>query len=160
MRLFGKSLLMLVATGVNQAEVAELKKKFEKEQASVLITIPHEHAIEVWDDAFVIDIPFEAVRCTDFDGLIIPDGHEAAVALAGNAGVRTLIHDFHQAGIPIFASGRAIEVLYESHVFPQQILVRDQQTTPVFVEQAVDVLLDAPLVMAPGSYGAAKLRRA
>ena len=149
MRLAGKQLLLLISDGVDQEEVELLRKGFEEENAVVSITSPAEYLTveSIYNGRrgkdIYIDIPFESVKSLYFDGLIIPDGLISNEKLAKNRQVLDLIKYFHLRKLPIFASGEAVQLLYESEVLSEQILVREGTPLTHFLDQAVAVLLDA-----------------
>ena len=150
MRLMGKQLLMMVGDGVDSTEVEQLKRGFEEENAHVLLTTPQEfltvetvaHGQRSTD--LTIDLPFEAVQEYDFDGMIIPDGIIFTDMLRRDIRVIDLIALFHKKVKPIFASGNAIQLLYDSHVLSHQVVVREGTPISAFLDQAVGVLLDYP----------------
>jgi putative intracellular protease/amidase len=148
MKLVGKKLLMLVSDGVEQQEFEELKNGFEKEMAEVFCTSPQEYMnVETVANFrrgkdLSIDFPIEAVEPDAFDGLIIPDGLLSVDLLRRDHRVIELVRNFHHLQLPVFASGRAVEILYESGTLPEQVLVRDHGPLDTFVEDAIQLLLD------------------
>lgn len=150
MRLHGKQLLILVGDGVDQGEFLQLKNGFEEEGASVLVTTPQEDlSIETVESNrrggdILIDIPFEVVMQNRFDGLILPDGILAVDSLRKDPRVFSLIEWFHLARLPIFASGHAVQLLYDSKVLFDQIVIREGTPISHFLDKAVGVLLDQP----------------
>lgn len=140
---------MLVADGVDQVECEQLRRGFEDEGAHVLCATSGDFAsvetvnIHQRGTDILIDIPFDLVDCERFEGLIIPDGLLSSAAFSENDEIIELVRRFHERGLPIFASGRAVEVLYRSQVLSQCILVREGEPIASFVDQAVHVLLHA-----------------
>jgi protease I len=155
MRLSAKRLVMLVCDGVDEQEYEQLRRAFEDEGARVLVTSPQPYgSVESLSGPrrgrdVLIDLPFEAVSEYEFDGLILPEGLLAVEEMRKDSRVLDLIFSFHQAGLPIFASGSASQLLYASRVLSEQILVREGTAMDDFVDQAVGVLLDRPLVRVP-----------
>lgn len=149
MSLFGKHVLMIVSTGVEEHEVSQIKRHFAAEQAQVFVASPEPYlTVEAANNGkrgcdIIVDLPLTEVRATDFHALVLPDGLLSSTLLAQDGVVRSTIYEFYQQGVPIFASGKAVELLYESHVFPRQILVRDGEPLSLFLEQAVSILLEA-----------------
>lgn len=149
MRLPNRKLLMIVADGVDQLECDQLRIGFEDEGARLFCATPGEYiAVETIagnrrGKDILIDVPFEMILLERFDGLIIPDGLLSSAAFSENDEIIDLVQRFHEHGLPIFASGRAVEVLYRSRVLSQCILVREGEPIGVFINQAVQVLLDA-----------------
>lgn len=149
MRLPNRKLLMIVADGVDQLECDQLRIGFEDEGARVLAATPGEYiSIETvagnrQGKDILIDIPFETIILERFDGLIIPDGLLSSAAFSDNDEIIDLVQRFHEYGLPIFASGRAVEVLYRSRVLSQCVLVREGEPIGTFVDQAVQILQDA-----------------
>lgn len=148
MRLAGKTLLMIVTDGVDQLEFLQLKRSFEDEGASVLVTTPQEYiSVQAVDEGapgidVLIDLPFEAVEQMPFDGLVIPDGLLSSEGLRKDSRVVKVVADFHQQKLPIFASGNAVQVLYDSKVLTDHVVVREGTPLHSFVDKAVGVLLD------------------
>lgn len=148
MKLVGKKLLMLVSDGVEQDECEVLKAGFEKEMAEVFCTSPQEYMnVETVSNSrrgkdLNIDFPIEAAEAEAFDGLIIPDGLLSTDLLRRDYRVIELVKSFHMLQLPVFASGRAVEILYESGALPEQVLVRDHAPLRTFIEDAVQLLLD------------------
>ena len=146
----GKQLLMLINDGVDADEVRQLKSSFEQELATVLISTPQEFpSVETISHGgrgpdIAIDLPFEAVVSTHFDGLVIPDGLLSAKALRKQPAVIELVSRFHWENLPIFASGNAVKLLYDSKILSHHIVVREGTPLAEFVDQAVGVLLDYP----------------
>ena len=150
MRLIGKQILLLVSDGVDQGEVEQLRQAFEREDALVLVSCPHDAVVveTVYNGRrgkdIAIDVPLEVAAEVAFDGLVIPDGLLSSLSLRRDRRVVDLVAYFHQRRLPIFASGNAVEILYESQVLFQQIVVREGSPLSLFVEKAVGVLLDKP----------------
>ena len=146
----GKQLLMVISDGVDRQEVEQLRLGFHDENATIIMTTPQTYiTVETSDRGrrgadLTIDIPFEAVHEIDFDGLIIPDGLLSTDMLRRDVRVIDLIFRFHQKGRPIFASGNAVQLLYDSQVLSHQIVVREGTPMDLFLDQAVSVLLDYP----------------
>jgi putative intracellular protease/amidase len=141
---------MLLADGVDLQECEQLRRLFEEEGAGVFATsfgmFP---SVETVADNrrgrdLLIDIPWEALVFERFDGLIIPDGAACANQIKDERRAVELVRSFHQGGLPIFASGQAVAVLYRSHVLSECVLVREGEPIVSFVNQAVGILLDAP----------------
>jgi len=151
MRLQGKELLLLICDGVEWKEYEQLKMGFELEQARVWTTAPLKYpAVESVDqgkpsEEIIIDLTFDVASRMHFDGLIIPDGALSTDILRRDKRVIELIFMFHQMQLPIFASGNAVELLYESRVLSEQIVVREGTPMQGFLDQAVGVLLDYPI---------------
>jgi len=148
MRLLEKKVLVLLTDGVDHAEYAQIRKGFEREEATVMVTSPQESlSIETISGSrrgpdILVDIPFEAVEELAFDGLIIPDGILSTELMRKDVRVITMIHGFHQKQLPIFASGNAVQLLYDSQVLSEQVVVREGTPLGLFVDKAVEVLLD------------------
>ncbi|MBU6389595.1 DJ-1/PfpI family protein [Patescibacteria group bacterium] len=148
MRLIGKKLLLLVTDGVDEEEFDELKEGFEAERAEVLVTTPQEFiTVETVKEGkrgkdIEVDLPFEMVDSQQFDGLIIPDGLISAELLRKDMRVLNLVFMFNQQKLPIFASGSAVDVLYDSQVLSNSILIREGTPMSQFLSQAVGILLD------------------
>ena len=151
MRLSGKKLLLLVSDGIDEAEFHLLKSGFEKEQASVLTTAPQGYgSVETVCDGrrgtdIAIDLPLEMVAEVAFSGLIIPDGLLSTQGLLKSPEAVRLVQDFHAKNLPIFTSGNAVQLLYESQILSPQLLIREGTALNVFLDQAVAVLLDSPV---------------
>lgn len=148
MRLIGKHILMLITNGVEEQEYMQLKKGFESEQASVIVTSPGQYITveslrgnERGED-IITDIPLDGLEGLYFDALVIPDGLLSTDALRKNNRVINLISAFHDQGLPIFASGRAIEILYDCKVLFSQIVVREETPIDIFLDKAVTVLVE------------------
>jgi putative intracellular protease/amidase len=141
---------MVISDGVDRQEVEQLRFGFQDENASIVMTTPQTYiTVETSEGGrrgadLTIDIPFEAVHEIDFDGLIIPDGLLSTDMLRRDVRVIDLIFRFHQKGRPIFASGNAVQLLYDSQVLSHQIVVREGTPMDTFLDQAVSVLLDYP----------------
>lgn len=137
---------MLVADGIDQQECDLLRRGFEEEGAEVFCTTHVDYVTveTVLHGArgrdLVIDLPFEAVELERFDGLILPDGYLAAMASQEDDRVIDLIQSFHEKGLPIFASGKAVDLLYRSEVLSDCVLVREGTPLTSFISQAVNVL--------------------
>jgi len=150
MRLMGKQLLMLVGDGVDRLELEKIKMGFEEEDAAVLVTSPLQYlTVETAENGrrgedLPLDIPFDALEGLEFDGLIIPDGILSTEMLRRELRVIDLISRFHEQGKPIFASGNAVQLLYDSRVLSHHVVVREGTPLSDFLDQAVSVLLDAP----------------
>jgi len=146
MKLMNKRILMLVADGVDQQECDLLRRGFEEEGADIFCTT-HVDYVTV-ETVFqgkrgrdlVIDLPFEAVEMERFDGLILPDGYLAAMVSQDDDRIIALIQSFHEKGLPIFASGKAVDLLYRSEVLSDCVLVREGTPLTSFINQAVRVL--------------------
>jgi putative intracellular protease/amidase len=148
MRLAGKKLLLLITDGVDETEFDQIKQGFLSENAVVYVTTPQEYlTVESVTGTrrgkdIIVDLPFEAVASSQFDGLIIPDGLLSTDRLKKDPRVLELVYTFHQRRLPIFASGLAVQLLYESQVLSEQIVVREGTPMRNFLDQAVEVLLD------------------
>ena len=148
MKLHGMQLLMLVSDGVHYDEVCRLRNGFEREYAEVFVTSPHAFlSIETVcqnrrGSDLVIDFPLEAASTMHFNGLIIPDGTLSSDLLAREVSVHRLVRAFHEACLPIFASGEAVAVLRESGILAENILLRDLAPIDLFIEQAIALLID------------------
>ena len=148
MRIPNRKLLMIVADGIDQLECDQLRMGFEDEGARILAATPGEYiSVETvvgnrQGKDILIDLPFETIVLERFDGLIIPDGLLSSAAFSEDDAIIDLVQRFHEHGLPIFASGRAVEVLYRSRVLSQCVLVREGEPISSFVDQAVRVLLD------------------
>jgi putative intracellular protease/amidase len=150
MRLINKQLLLLVADGVEQVECDQLRRGFEEEGA-VVFAITNQDYVTI-ETVFqgkrghdvIIDIPFEKVADSKFDGLIIPDGLIAQQAFLGDERVLRLVARLNQSGVPIFASGTASDVLTKAGVNSPTVLVREGTPLRSFITQAVGILTDKP----------------
>lgn len=153
MKLHGKRLLMLVMDGVMYQEVRALQDGFEREYAEVFLSSPHDYlTVEtVLDNKrgpdLPLDFPLVTVTPELFDGLIIPHGLLSTDLLKRESGVQELIRAFHALGLPLFASGEAVQLLYDSGVLSETILVRDASADlGGFILKAVDILLEGKKV--------------
>ena len=148
MRLIGKHILMIVTDGVDRDEYVQLKEGFESEQATVIVTSPQNYlTVETIQDGrrgedILIDVPFDALEGIQFDGLVIPDGILSSDFLKKDKRVLHMVLQFHKKRLPIFASGNAVQVLYETQVLFSQVVVRESTPLPQFLDKAVEVLLD------------------
>lgn len=146
MRLEGKELLLLVSDGVELSEYEQLRDGFLEEKAKVWTTSPQDFTtVETVQEGkrgkdILIDLPFQVVGKMRFDGLIIPDGVLSAKSMRKDSRVLELVAEFHQKGLPIFASGTAVEVLYDSKVLSQHVIVREGTPLSSFLDQAVSIL--------------------
>lgn len=139
---------MLVSDGVEEEECKQLKEGFQKEMAEVFCVSPQEYmSVETVSNSrrgkdLNVDFPIEAVEAEAFDGLIIPDGLLSTDLLRRDDRVIDLVRNFHQLRLPVFVSGRAVEILYDSGTLPELVLVRETMPMTSFVHEAVEVLLD------------------
>ena len=149
MRLYGKTILMIVGNGVDQGEFGQLKEGLESEQAMVLVTSPdHYLTVESVHNGkrgqdIIIDIPFESLDQFYFDGLIIPSGLLSSETLAKDVRVLEIIAGFHKKRLPIFASGDAVKLLYDCQVLFDRVVVREGTPLDIFLDKAVEVLTDS-----------------
>lgn len=150
MRLIGKTLLMLVCDGVDREEVELLHQALEREHAQVLLTSPQDYLmVETISNGrrgadLTVDVTFESVQELKIDAVIIPDGLLSTDGLRHDLRVIEFLHASHKRGIPLFASGNAVQLLYDSKVLSQQVVVREGTPLNVFIDQAVEVLLKFP----------------
>lgn len=150
MRLAGKKLLLIVMDGVDYQEYEDLKRGLEEENALVYVATPQEYlTVETIYNGrrgkdILADLPFEVAGQMQFDGLLIPNGMLSADLLSKNDQVIQLVANFHQKGLPIIASGNAVQVLYESQVLSEQVLVREETPIDTFLSRAVSLLVDRP----------------
>jgi putative intracellular protease/amidase len=151
MRLHGKTILMMVGDGVKFTEFSQLKEGFESEGARIVVTTAQEDILvklslsESESQEIVVDLPIEAVREMDCDGLIIPEG---LVGERNSPRLTDLVGRFHEEGVPIFASGHCIQLLYEASVLSNHVMVREEAPLGSFITKAVEVLVET----APAPY--------
>lgn len=139
---------MLLCDGVEQEEYEALCLGFEDEGAEIVATSPHEYlTVETVDgsrqgrDVFS-ELPLEGVNPEDYAGLIIPDGVASTELLRKDGRAIDLIKRFYELRRPIFASGRAVDLLYDAGAIPPPVHVREEAPMEVFIEQAIAVLCD------------------
>jgi len=150
MKLIGKKILLMVSDGVEQDEYEMLKKRFEGEMAEVFCTSPQDYlTIESVKELrrgkdITLDFPIDAVEAEHFDALVIPDGLLSTDLLKHSEVAVDLVKQFHSLRKPIFASGRAVELLLESNALPDPIMVREETPLPLFIDQAIEMLLTEP----------------
>lgn len=139
---------MLVNDGVEFGDFEGLKVGFQAEGASIVVVSPQKYLSVESVDGYkrgrdiTADISFESVFEEDYEGLIIPSGVLSTGLLKEDARVLQMVTSFHAKGKPIFASGNSVELLYESHVLPRQVLVREEAPLPGFIGKAVTVLIN------------------
>lgn len=139
---------MLITDGVDYNECTQLQSGFGDEGAKVMLTTPHAFlTIETVEGHkrgpdLTIDIDMDMVEREGFDGLIIPHGVLSTGMLKEDARVLQLITNFYREVKPIFASGNSVELLYNCHILPRQVVVRDSDTISAFVEKAVGFMED------------------
>lgn len=148
MRLIGKHILMIISNGVDEDEYTQLKKGFESEHATVIVTSPQLYITveslkgNMRGADIITDVPIDGLDGLYFDAVVIPDGLLSSDALRKDSRVIELISRFHEQGLPIFASGKAVEILYTSKVLFNEVVVRESTPLHTFLDKAVDVLLE------------------
>jgi putative intracellular protease/amidase len=150
MKLSGKRVIMLVTDGVDYRECQQLREGFSGEGAVVTVTTPQNYlTIETVEGCrrgrdLTVDLPLSAVNPEECDGLIIPNGVLSTGLLRQDACVLQFIVSLHQRGLPIFASGESVQLLYDSHVLSRHIVVREGSgALEHFIGRAIRVLVDA-----------------
>lgn len=139
---------MLVNDGVEYNDYIGLKDGFQAEGAVVSVVSPQKYTrVETVDgykrgEDIEADSSIDSIFGENYDGLIIPGGVLSTGLLKEDARVLKLVTSFHTLGKPIFASGNSVELLYESHVLPRQILVREGSPMTGFIGRAVTVLMN------------------
>lgn len=150
MKLRSKKLLCLVADGTDAKDYLQLRRLFEQEGAEILVASTAAYStVETVEEGkrgadIPIDLSLDTVAPNLFDGVLIPDGNLAVHALADKPEVQSTLFACHVAGLPIFASGEAVELLYTSSVLSRLVLVRQGTPTGEFINHATHLLLDAP----------------
>jgi putative intracellular protease/amidase len=153
MKLHAKRVIILVSDGVSLEEFYGFKLGLEAEYAAVYVTSLKgvrkvrgigSHGNEEWVHA---DFPVEMVLADQYDAAAIPGGVLSVDLLRKDALVRDLLISFHAAGKPMFVSQNARILLYESGVFPENILIYDAEATSVeqFVRDSCELLLEGSL---------------
>ena len=147
----GKILLIVVCDGVDREEVDMLRQGFEREHARVMVASPQEFlTVETVANGrraqdLLVDLTFEAAQGLRFDAVLIPDGPLSTEVLRQDVRVVAFLQHCHEKGMPLFASGEAVRLLYDSGVLSERIVVREGTSLNAFFDRAVDVLLDYPL---------------
>lgn len=150
MRLAGKRLLMLVMDGVNLEDFEKLKAGFIDENAEIYLSTPQDYlTVETTSNGrrgkdILVDMPFEAIPFTRFDGLIIPSGMLSVDLLRHNKEILKLIKSFYSLKLPIFACKEAISILKDCDIIPSNILVQDE-LAPMesFLERAIHMMIES-----------------
>lgn len=146
-KLKGKNLLIMVSDGTDYDDYAQLTKGFKAQGAIVHVSTPvAEQSIFTYEKGrrgreLSIDTPFDVIENLQFDGLVIPDGLLSTGELKNDARVMSLITEFFNRKKPIIVSGTAKELLYDTHVMPRGVMVRDTQDVGLLISQATDLLI-------------------
>lgn len=144
---------MLVSDGVSLNQFEAFKSGFESEYASVytasLKGLRRVRGIgsdgnEQWVYA---DFSIELVLPEQYDAVAIPGGILSTDLLRKNKSVQELLTTFHAAGKPILVSHEARVLLYESGIFPENILVYDdsQSNLESFLHDSCDLVIEGIL---------------
>ncbi len=131
---------ILVADGVDGAEVELLRSALAKEGA-----VPRRvgarlgAVVGLAGDAVAVDVTFEAMPSVLFDAVAVPDGEEAATALAGVGNALEFVRDQFRHNKPILASGAGATLL--EHAGASPVLPSGEPDPGVLV--AADGVVDA-----------------
>jgi protease I len=153
MKLHAKKILILVSEGVNLDELYAMKLGFEAEYATTYLTSLQggrrvrgigNHGNEEW---VYTDFPLEMILPTHYDAIAVPGGVLSIDLLRKDKGVQKILTDFHAALKPILISDHARVLLYESGVFPENVLVysSEMQEMDQFVRDSCELLIEGSL---------------
>lgn len=153
MKLHAKKIITLVSDGVNLEELYAMKNGFEAEYASVYLTSLQNgrkvrgigrYGNEEWVHT---DFPVELVLPSHYDAIAVPGGGLSVDLLRKDKKIQKLLCDFHAAGKPILISQDARILLYESGIFPENILVyrSDGEGMDQFVRDGSELLIEGSL---------------
>lgn len=154
----GTHILFLVCDGIFHPSYRQARLAFESSHAHVFLTAP-----EPFDQvrAFLpdgssellsVDMPLDAVRPSQFQALVVPDGVLSADLLRRDRACLSLLRNFHEKEIPVCVSGEALRILHDSGILSRHILVHDTGSFDAYVSRIRSLLTGGPDV----SYGASQ----
>jgi protease I len=116
MQLAGKSVVILVANGVDEPQLTEIQRALSKEGARVSTVAPEQGLVNSWHgDAWghyhPVDRMIGEVLGSDHDMLILPGGERSTDKLKENLHTRRLVNHFLDANKPISAIAEGVGLL-------------------------------------------------
>jgi deglycase len=117
----GKRIAILLTEGVEQSELTEPRKAFEKAGAKTILVSPAANTVQAMrhkekGDTFKVDMPLNSADPNDFDGLLLPGGVANPDELRTNADAVSFVRAIFDSGKPIAAICHGPWMLVEADV--------------------------------------------
>lgn len=114
--LASKSILLLVANGVDEIQLTEIQRALTKAGAKICTAASEQGVVNSWHGNgwghyFPVDRQIGETLGSDFDGLVLPGGERAAAKLKQNLHARRIINHFLDANKPVAAIGAGVSLL-------------------------------------------------
>lgn len=112
----GRSVLILVANGVDEVQLTEMQRALTKAGAKFTTVAPEQGLVNSWHDNawghyFPVDKGIGEVLGSDFDMLVLPGGERCATKLKQNLHTRRILNHFFDAGKTVSAIGAGVGLL-------------------------------------------------
>ncbi len=107
-RLDTLKIAILATDGFEQVEMTEPRKALDEAGAQTVLVSPKDGQVQGWKhhdkaDSFAVDLPLNAAKAEDFDGLLLPGGVVNPDALRLEPAAIAFVKAFADAGKPIAA---------------------------------------------------------
>lgn len=114
--LVGKSVMILAASGLDEAEFINLQRVLSASGAKLSVVSTEAGLVHGWKDNswghyFTVDAPVADTLASDFDFLVLPDGERSADKLRQSPHTRRILNNFFDGKKPIAASGHGVSLL-------------------------------------------------
>jgi protease I len=114
--LIGRTALILVANGVDEAQLTEMQRALTKAGVVFTTVAPEQGLVNSWHGGswghyFPVDKVIGEALGSDFDMLILPGGERSATKLKQNLHTRRIVNHFLDAGKPIAAIGAGVGMI-------------------------------------------------
>lgn len=115
----GRSVLILVANGVDEVQLTEMQRALTKAGAKFTTVAPEQGLVNSWHDNawghyFPVDKVVGDVLGSDFDMLVLPGGERSATKLKQNLHTRRILNHFLDAKKTISAIGAGVGLLTQA----------------------------------------------
>ncbi len=112
----GRSVLILVANGVDEVQLTEMQRALTKAGAKFCTVAPEQGLVNSWHDNawghyFPVDKVIGEVLGSDFDVLVLPGGERSVAKLKQNLHTRRILNHFIDAKKPVSAIGAGVALI-------------------------------------------------
>jgi protease I len=141
--LSGKTVLILVSNGVDEAAMSTIQRDLLKAGATIKTIGTEPGLVNSWNNNawglyFPVDIQISMALGSDFDLLVVPSGTRSIQKLAANPHAERIISSFIAARKPVCMMGEAVELLAKIDYTQSPVMTGDcAGDMPAFVQKMI-----------------------
>lgn len=141
------SVLILVANGVDEAQLTEMQRALTKAGVKFCTVGPEQGLVNswhgnAWGHYFPVDRMIGEVLGSDYDALALPGGERGALKLKQNLHTRRIVNHFVDANKPIAAIGSGVGLLALATRVGGRLVAASEALAPELVAAQIQISPD------------------